>query len=183
MNKTNSTNLDTILSVDRIGLSKELLKALNSYTEENAVGLMVEEVIVESIHPPVELSDVYQSVVSAAVKKTTTITNAESEAQSLILDAEKDAKTVVITAKENQTTKVADATKEMEVYKAALEAYKKSPKSFKLSKYVETYEKVIGGNKVYVFSPGLDSELSQYIINSSGKSLSDEQTTVIEAEE
>ncbi|MBQ6935736.1 MAG: hypothetical protein IJN49_04220, partial [Clostridia bacterium] len=117
MNKTNSTNLDTILSVDRIGLSKELLKALNGYTKENAVGLKVEEVIVESIHPPVELSDVYQSVVSADVKKTTAITNAESEAQSLILDAEKDAKTVVIKAKENQTTKVADATNEMEVYK------------------------------------------------------------------
>ena len=183
MNKTNSTNLDTILSVDRTGLSKELLKSLNNYTEKNTVGLMVEEVIIESIHPPVELSDVYQSVVSADVKKTTTITNAEAQAESLILDAEKDAKTVVITAKENQTTKVADATKEMEVYKAALEAYRKSPKSFKLSKYVETYEKVIGGNKVYVFSPGLDSELSQYIINSSGKKLSDEQTTVIEAEE
>ena len=183
MNKTNATDLDTILSVDRTDLSKELLKALNEYTKEYKVGLTVEEAIVESIHPPVELSDVYQSVVSADVKKTTTITNAEAEALSLILDAEKDAKTVVITAKENQTTKVADATKEMSVYKAAIEAYKESPKSFKLSKYLDTCEKVIGGNKVYVFSPNVDTELSQYIINSSGKTLSDEQTTVIEAEE
>ena len=181
MNKTNSTNLDTILSVDRTGLSNELLKALNSYTKEYDVGLTVEEVIVESIHPPVELSGVYQSVVSADVKKTTTITNAEAQAESLILDAEKDAKTVVITAKENQTTKVADATQEMEVYLAALEAYKKSPKSFKLSKYLDTYEKVIGGRKVYVFSPDIDSELSQYIINSSGSS--GEEIAVIESEE
>ena len=181
MNKTNSTDLYTILSVDRTDLSKELLKALNAYTKEYKVGLTVEEVIVESIHPPVELSDVYQSVVSADVKKTTTITNAESEALSIVLDAEKDAETVVITAKENQTTKVADATKEMSVYKAALEAYKESPKSFKLSKYLDTYEKVIGGNKVYVFSPNIDSELSQYIINASGNS--GEEITVIEAEE
>lgn len=181
MNKTNSTDLDTILSVDRIDLSEELLKALNEYTAENKIGLTVEEVIVESIHPPVELSDVYQSVVSADVQKTTTITNAEAEALSLILDAEKDAETVVITAKENQTTKVSDATKEMSVYLAALEAYKESPKSFKLSKYLDTYEKVIGGNKVYVFSPNIDSELSQYIINSSGSS--GEEIAVIEAEE
>ena len=183
MNKTNSTDLNTILSVDRTGLSKELLSALNEFTKEYAIGLTVEEVIVESIHPPVELSDVYQSVVSADVKKTTTITNAEAEAQKIIAEAEKGAKTVVITAKEKQTTKVADATQEMTVYKAALEAYRMSPQAFKLSKYVDTYEKVIAGNKVYVFSPNIKTDLSQYIINSTGKPLSTEQTTVIEAEE
>jgi regulator of protease activity HflC (stomatin/prohibitin superfamily) len=181
MNKTNATDLDTILSVNRTNLSKELLKVLNDYTKKNNVGLSVEEVIIESIHPPVELSDVYQSVVSADVKKTTSITNAQAEAQTLIIDAEKDAKTVVITAKERQTSKVADATKEMAVYKAALNAYKESPKSFKLSKYLDTYEKVIGGNKVYVFSANIDSELSQYIINSSGKAL--DEATVIKSEE
>lgn len=183
MNKTNSTDLDTILSVDRTGLSKELLSALNEFTKEYKVGLSVEEVIIESIHPPVELSGVYQSVVSADVKKTTTITNAEAEAEKLILNAEKEAETVVVKAKENQSTKVSDATKEMTVYKAALEEYRKRPAAFKLSKYVDTYEKVIAGNKVYVFSPNIDSELSQYIINSTGKPLSSEQTTVIEAEE
>ena len=183
MNKTNSTDLDTILSVDRTGLSKELLSALNEFTKEYKVGLSVEEVIIESIHPPVELSSVYQSVVSADVKKTTTITNAEAEAEKLILNAEKEAKTVVVTAKDNQSTKVSDATKEMTVYKAAFEEYRKRPAAFKLSKYVDTYEKVIAGNKVYVFSPNIDSELSQYIINSTGKPLSSEQTTVIEAEE
>lgn len=183
MNKTNSTDLDTILSVDRTGLSKELLSALNEFTKEYKVGLSVEEVIIESIHPPVELSGVYQSVVSADVKKTTTITNAEAEAEKLILNAEKEAETVVVKAKENQSTKVSDATKEMTVYKAAFEEYIKRPAAFKLSKYVDTYEKVIAGNKVYVFSPNIDSELSQYIINSTGKPLSSEQTTVIEAEE
>ena len=183
MNKTNSTDLNTILSVDRTSLSKELLAALNKYTKEYKVGLTVEEVIIESIHPPVELSDVYQSVVSADINKTTTITNAEAQAASLILNAEKDAKTAVVKARENQTTKVADANKEMTVYKAALEAYRKSPTAFKLSKYVDTYEKVIAGNKVYVFSPNIDTELSQYIINSTGKPLSSQETTVIEAEE
>lgn len=183
MNKTNSTDLDTILSVDRTGLSKELLSALNEFTKEYKVGISVEEVIIESIHPPVELSSVYQSVVSADVNKTTTITNAQAEAEKIILDAEKGAKTVVITAKENQAKKVSDATQEMTVYKAALEAYRQRPAAFRLSKYVDTYEKVIAGNKVYVFSPNVEADLSQYIINSSGKALSTEQTTVIDAEE
>lgn len=183
MNKTNSTDLDTILSVDRTGLSKELLSALNEFTKEYKVGISVEEVIIESIHPPVELSSVYQSVVSADVNKTTTITNAQAAAEKIILDAEKGAKTVVITAKENQAKKVSDATQEMTVYKAALEAYRQRPAAFRLSKYVDTYEKVIAGNKVYVFSPNVEADLSQYIINSSGKALSTEQTTVIDAEE
>ena len=81
MNTTNSTDLDTILSVDRTGLSKELLSALNEFTKEYKVGISVEEVIIESIHPPVELSSVYQSVVSADVNKTTTITNAQAAAE------------------------------------------------------------------------------------------------------
>jgi hypothetical protein len=71
----------------------------------------------------------------------------------------------------------------MTVYKAALEAYRQRPAAFRLSKYVDTYEKVIAGNKVYVFSPNVEADLSQYIINSSGKALSTEQTTVIDAEE
>ena len=108
--------------------------SVDGLTEANKV----EEVIIESIHPPVELSDVYQSVVSADVNKTTTITNAESEAEKIILEAEKDAKTTVITAKENQTTKVADATKEMTVYKAALEEYRK--RLFVIDKKISFFE-------------------------------------------
>lgn len=181
MNKTNSTDLDTILSVDRMDLSNNLHKALNQYTKENNIGLTVEEVVIESIHPPVELADVYQSVVSADVKKTTLITNAQAEAGTLLADAEKDSKTVVIAANEKQTTKVADATQEMAVYKAALEAYKDNPKAFKLSKYLDTYEKVIAGNKVYVFSANVDSDLSKYIISSTGANA--ENVAVIESEE
>ncbi|MEE1060589.1 MAG: hypothetical protein UH080_02035 [Ruminococcus sp.] len=111
------------------------------------------------------------------------VEQAEAEAEKLILNAEKEAETVVVKAKENQSTKVSDATKEMTVYKAAFEEYRKRPAAFKLSKYVDTYEKVIAGNKVYVFSPNIKTDLSQYIINSTGKPLSSEQTTVIEAEE
>ena len=64
----------------------------------------------------------------------------------------------------------------MAVYNAAFEAYQKDPESFKLTKYLDTYEKIIGGNKVYVFSPNVDSDLSKYLIGYGSSPSKEEET-------
>ncbi|MDR1629171.1 MAG: hypothetical protein LBS36_03025 [Oscillospiraceae bacterium] len=176
MEKTISTNLDTFLSVDRSGLAESLKESLAVFCDESKIGLRVDEVVIESIHPPVDIADTYQAVVSAGVQKVTKITEAGASALEKTAGAQKEAQTAIIGAQAKQLEKVAGADYEMAVYRAALEAYRTSPGAFKLYKYLSTYEKIIGENKVYVFFPNASADLSDYIINRS-----DNQTvTVIE---
>ncbi len=165
LSHTAFTNLDTLMSVDRTGLSAALKDEINERLAESEIGIAVEEVVLESIHPPVEIADVYQSVVSAAVKKTTLITNAEKEAASTTTNAEKIAKTAVTDAKARQTEKTAAAEYDAAVFDAADEAYRAHPESFELSKYLDTFVTAVNGKKMYVFTPSAESSMNDFIIN------------------
>lgn len=165
LSHTAFTNLDTLMSVDRTGLSATLRDEINAKLKETDIGVTVDEVILESIHPPVEIADVYQSVVSAAVKKTTLITNAEREAANSITNAEKTAETSVNDAKARQTKKVSEAQYDAEVFDAADKAYRQHPEAFRLSKYLDTYVTAVKGKKMYVFTPSAESSMNDFIIN------------------
>lgn len=168
LSHTAFTDLDTLMSVDRTGLSAELKKEINEQLSAAAVGVTVDEVILESIHPPVDIADVYQSVVSAAVKKTTLITNAEKEAANSIANAEKTAKTSVKDAEARQTEKISTARYDAAVFDAADEAYRQHPESFRLSKFLDTFVTAVKGKKMYVFTPSAESSMNDYILNRAG---------------
>ena len=168
LSHTAFTDLDTLMSVDRTGLSAELKKEINEQLSAAAIGVTVDEVILESIHPPVDIADVYQSVVSAAVKKTTLITNAEKEAANSVANAEKTAKTSVKDAEARQTENISTARYDAAVFDAADEAYRQHPESFRLSKYLDTFVTAVKGKKMYVFTPSAESSMNDYILNRAG---------------
>ncbi|MDR0320777.1 MAG: hypothetical protein LBI28_04670 [Treponema sp.] len=164
MNRTVDTTLDEFLSVDRNSLSAEVADELSVFCISNKLGLSVLQVIIESIHPPVEIADIYQRVVTALVVKNTIITRAETQAGKTIIDAQKEGRTSVVNAIARRYDRVSSAQKEMAVYYAAMEAYAANPRAMQIVKYVDTYERIINGNKVYVFSPRMEAGISRAII-------------------
>lgn len=167
MEKTISNNLDTVLCVARKELSANIKAALNSYATELHLGLAIKEVIIESIHPPVEIADVYQNAVSAGIDKNIKIIKAQTQADKKLIEAEGTSGVDILDAQALQTERIAQSKYEMAVYYAAFDAFEINPNSFSLSKYLNTYEKVIEGSKVYVFSPSIDADLSEYWIDAS----------------
>jgi len=164
MSRTINTTLDSFLNVDRNSLSESVLTELSRFCESENLGLSVKQIIVESIHPPVDIAEVYQNVVSASVDKTTTITRAQSYAQAKVIEAARLSKTAIDGARAMQYSRTSDAQKEAAVFYAASEAYRIAGGSFALVKQLEVYEKIIKSNKVYVFSPGVERNLSKFII-------------------
>jgi len=164
MSRTVNTTLDSFLSVDRNSLSVSVLKELSQFCESENLGISVAQVIVESIHPPVDIADVYQNVVSASVDKTTLITRAQGYATAKVIEAQRQGKTAVEQARAMQYRKVSDAQKEAAVFYAVAEAYRISGGSYEWAKQLDVYEKVIKNNKVYVFSRGMESGISKFII-------------------
>ena len=164
MSRTINTTLDSFLSVDRNSLSVSVLDELSEFCATENLGFSVVQVIVESIHPPVDLADVYQRVVSASVDKTTVITRAQAYAEAKIIQAQRQSKAAIDQARAMQHSRISDAQKEAVVFYAAMEAYRISGGSFQLTKYLDVHEKIISGNKVYVFSPRMENSISKFII-------------------
>jgi len=164
MYRTVNTTLDEFLSVDRSSLSVSLEQELSLFCKEKELGVSVIQVIIESIHPPVDVADFYQRVVTALIIKNTIIKRAESQAVQKIIAAQQESRTAIDNAIAARHNRVSEAQKEMAVYYAAMQAYAISPASFELVKYLDTYEKIIANNKVYVFSPRMENAISRAVI-------------------
>jgi regulator of protease activity HflC (stomatin/prohibitin superfamily) len=164
MLRTVDTTLDEFLSVDRSSLSASVADDLAEFCKSNGLGLSVQQVIVESIHPPVDIADFYQRVVTSLVVKNTIVTRAETEAAQKIIHAQRENSSAIYNALSRRHGRISEAQKEMAVYYAAMEAYSINPRALELVKYLNTYEKIINGNKVYVFSPGMESAITQSVI-------------------
>ena len=169
MHKTVETDLDTLLNVDRLSMADDVAAEMQAFSDEAGLGIKVEAVIVENIHPPIEVSEVYQSVVSSDVRRSTLITNAEARALQTVIQAEEDRSKLLSTAETGQYQRTAEATQQMAVYLAAFEAYDVSPECFLLTKYLDTYEKLIATRKIYVTGDGVDS--SRFVLGATGESL------------
>ncbi|MDR2941084.1 MAG: hypothetical protein LBV17_00635 [Treponema sp.] len=164
MTRTINTTLDSFLSVDRNSLSASLLDELSQFCELESLGFSVVQVIIESIHPPVDIAGVYQNVVSASVDKTTAITRAHTYAETKVIEAARKSKTAFDQARASQYSRTSDAQKEAAVFYSAAEASRISRGSYEFTKNLDVYEKIIKNNKVYVFSRGAEGSQSKFII-------------------
>jgi len=164
MTRTISTTLDSFLNVDRNSLSASVMDELSAFCESEKLGFSVVQVVIENIHPPVDIADVYQKVVSASVDKTTMITRAHTYAEKRLIEAAKLSKFAIDGARAMQYDRTSDAQKESAVFYAATDAYRISPGSYELTKNLDVYQKIIKSNKVYVFSRGAENAISKFII-------------------
>jgi regulator of protease activity HflC (stomatin/prohibitin superfamily) len=162
--KTVSSDLNTMLTVDRRGLSEELAAKLSGYAETLGLGIHVNEVIVESIHPPIDLADVYHGVVGASIQKETLITQAEADAEKTLNGALQRKESAVLAATVRQTERTTQAYRDMAVYENAFLAWESSPECYRLRRATDTYRRVIQGGRLYVFSPGATKDMRRYLI-------------------
>jgi len=164
MTRTINTTLDSFLNVDRNSLSVSVMDELSRFCESEKLGFSVVQVVIENIHPPVDIADVYQKVVSASVDKTTAITRAHTYAETKVIEAAKQSKRAVDSARAVQHDKTSNAQKESAVFYAATDAYRISPGSYELTKNLDVYQKIISGHKAYIFSRGAENGISKFII-------------------
>jgi membrane protease subunit HflK len=158
MKKTMSSDLNTVLSVDRKRLSDELTADLSEYADELGMGVHVNEVMIANIHPAVDVAEVYQEVVSAAIRKETLIMTAAGDAERAINESLQQSSSAVSAAAARRAEKTALASKDMTVYEGEFFAYGLSPACYRFLKTTDKYQAAIKRGRVYVFAPGTLSE-------------------------
>lgn len=155
---TVGTDLDTMISRDRAELSQTIEEKLGEFLSENPCGLCVTDVIIESIHPPVEVAEVYQQMISAELEAQAEITNAKGEAESTIAFAKLTKNAEIQAALASQYQQLGSAKGAVAEFLAMSEAYEQYPNEFVYYKYLEAISTAFQKQRLYILGDGVDEK-------------------------
>ena len=152
------TTLDQILAEDRAALSKNIEDQLGAYLDNASCGLAVCDVIIESIHPPVEVAGIYQQVVSAQLTSAALVDTSEGLAAANRAFAELKKNASIMKAEIRQNERVSEAEASVAEFMAMVEAYETHPDSFCYYKYLNALAVVYQNQRLYILGDGIDEQ-------------------------
>ena len=171
LERTHHTTLEDFLRTDRSSLAGELLDDINTFAQSAGLGVSVSSVLIEGIHPPVEVAHVYQRVISADLERNAIVTQAHAQAEQRLTQAEQLGQTAILEAQARQTSRVAAAQQELAHFSASAAANAHHEASFRLSRYLAAFEQVVSTHRVHVFADTLAEQMSQFVL---GRAISTE---------
>lgn len=155
--RTINTTLNTLLSTDRSAFADNFKVGLDEYLKEQNIGLEMVSVVLESIHPPIDVSPVYQEMVSAEIEKVDTILKAESYAETTVIKANMQKETSIMEAEAESYTKISEAKASVAEFMACLEAYKSAPSAYEYYRQMKTTREYLSSVKLVIASPSVDT--------------------------
>lgn len=155
--RTIGTDLDALLSTDREVFSETFSQELAQRLEPYGTGLTVVDVVLESIHPPVSVADVYQELISAEIEAEYMIINARNTSYQHIISAQKEKTQTISNAMTEKHEKVAQAQAAVTEFMAAAEADKTYRSEYRFFKYISALTQSYTGTKLIVVGEGVDS--------------------------
>ena len=173
--QTIATDLSSLMSADRDAFSENFQKELSKMMKEKNLGLEVVAVVLESIHPPVEIAWVYQELISAGINAEKYLVNAQDVAAVTIAQAETTHDTTVGGAQVSYEEKVAAAKASITEFMASVEAYNASSDAYKYQKYLAAVRKAYGNANLVILGEGVDQSAIYFgnIAGNSGSSSSE----------
>lgn len=173
--RTICTDLETILAADREAFSESLRNALSENLARHNTGLKVVGVVLESIHPPVEVATVYQKIVSAGIEAEQIIIEAQNKANTTILAAQNQFSTTLGTAQVAAAESIASAKSQVAGFMASASADASFRNEYRFYKYLDALTRAYSGAKLVIVGDGIDSS-NIYIGNLGQSSSSNEQS-------
>ena len=154
--KTISTDLESLLSIDRYAFANDFKKELSASIAEKDLGLEVVSVVLESIHPPIEIAPVFQELISAEITAEKYILDAEATSNVKKTDAENQSNKLINKAIENKHTKLSNARSNVAEFTAGLGAYEKYGEAYKYQKYLSAVAKAYDNANLVILGDGVD---------------------------
>ena len=155
--RTIATDIDALLSTDRTVFSQTFLQELTKRMEEQELGLEVAEVVLESIHPPVEIASTYQRVISAGIEAQQMILEAERTAVLEIAAAQQQADTHVSVENTCYHQEIANAKGAVAEFMAGVEAYNGYPEAYTYYKYISSLTAAYKKGVLIIAGDGIDT--------------------------
>lgn len=154
---TINTDLDTILAQDRTEFSNLFEKELRERTARFNTGLKIVDVVIESIHPPVEVAQIYQKIISAGIEAEKIILDARAQAGVKIAEAQAQHDSDINAANADSFKKKADAQSSVAEFMASVQANKDYGDGYRYYKYLNAVKTAYSDAKIVIVGKGIDS--------------------------
>ena len=154
--ETIDSDLATLLSADREALSDHFHTELDKRLDKYNLGIDIVSVVLESIHPPLDIATTYQKIISAEIEAEQKIIMAHSSAAVLLADAEEFRDSSIGSATAEHSSKVAAAKTEVAEFMAGVEAYNAYPNAYKYHKYLKAITEAYKKANVVIVGNGVD---------------------------
>lgn len=156
--RTISTDLDTLLSADRAEFAKTFREELVAKIDAYETGIEVVSVVLESIHPPVEIAETFQKMVSAEIQAEQYILEAEGSAATVIANAQITRALTIGDAQAAYYSRVAAAGASVAEFMAAVEAYEAYPNEYQYYKYLNAVRTAYSNARIVIVGDGVDTK-------------------------
>ena len=161
--KTLVTDLNTLLSINREEFASDFMNDLTEKISIRNTGLEIVSVVLESIHPPLGIADIYQRLVSAEIEASTRVMNAEAAATVRILEAEMSSHSQVSYATAEHHSKIAEAQAEVAEFMASVAADNEYQDAYRYYKYINAIKSAYGNLNLIII--GSDIDQSRLVLN------------------
>jgi len=155
--RTVRADLETLLSTDREVFSESFRQELTEKIAPYGTGLAVVDVVLESIHPPIEVASVYQKIISAGIDAERIVINGQNEAQIARLEAQLEYTTMLAKAKVDQALAIAKAKSAVADFMASVEADGSYRDAYRYYKYMDALTSAYADAKLIIIGEGIDS--------------------------
>ncbi len=155
--RTTNTDLEELLSADRSKFAEDIRADIEKRLELNPIGLSVVSVVLESIHPPVEVAAIYQRIISAEIESEKYILDAEAKAAVALWGATAKYDTALSAANAEYYTKTATAKADVAHFMASVGADREASDSYRYYKYLKAIGGAYQGSRLVIVGEGIDS--------------------------
>jgi len=159
MRQTVGSTTEAVLSEDRANFSKKFRDAIQKEIDEDDFGIEVVQVVLRSIHPPVDVADAYQSVVSSQIERVTLATKAKVDSGKAIPAAQAAQYAAIVGARANAVGRLSAATGEATKFRSINAAYSVAPQLYRQRRWLETIEDAVANKPVYLIGGKSTDEL------------------------
>ncbi len=167
--RTITADLEALLATDRQAFSQSFRQELTEKIAPHRTGLEVVDVVLESIHPPVEVADVYQKIISAGIEAEQLVIEAQNKATQKMMTAQAKYTTAVSDALVVKYNSVADAKASVAEFMASVAADDTYRAEYRFYKYLNALTKYYGKANLILVGDGLDAS-NLYIGSWNGQS-------------
>ncbi len=145
-----SIALDRTLALDRKQLEEATATELRQSLADLNLGVQIHSVLLQDVHPALEVVGAFREVASALEEKSQLINEAQGYANERLPLARGESQERLLQAKAGRFSKIAGAHGEAQRFSMRLEQYRKAPRTTRVRLYLETVEKTLQGKTKYI---------------------------------
>lgn len=154
------SEVDAILTTEKLAIQDAVLAAAQKRLNEEAAGVKLSTVNIESVAAPPEAADAFRDVASARADTARIVSEAESYANDLLPRARGEAKQMVEAAEAYRSSRINEAQGDAARFSAVAAEYAKAPEVTSERLYIEALEQILPKIRKLIVDPNGNLDLS-----------------------